>query len=74
VSSKLFLEHEDVRLLLSEGRTLYYSERGSRKDPRFPSPVRRPGRRDVYYRPHVEEFARRVAEELPEPGGDDDAR
>ncbi len=62
ISGKLFLNALEVAALLNEGKTVFNSEHGSRKDPRFPAPVRRPGRKDAWYRPDVDKFAQLVAE------------
>lgn len=61
---KLFLDAVEAADLLGEGKTLFNSPTGSRNDPRFPAPIQRPGRKPKWYRPDVEAYARRVADEF----------
>lgn len=61
---KLFLDALEVAECLGEGKTVFNGPTGSRNDPRFPEPIRRPGRKDKWYRPHIEAYARDVADEF----------
>lgn len=58
---KLFLDALEAGRLLGESKTLFHSPRGSRHHPLFPQPIRRAGRKPVWYLPDIERFAEQVA-------------
>jgi hypothetical protein len=64
---RLFLDSAEVRALLHEGRTTFYGAGGSFHHPQFPSPVKRPGRAPLWFRPDIERFAALLAEKCHQP-------